>query len=97
MELTYHTRRRLKRGILTGLGIALAITLVWTCWVVWVKRYVVFTREGAVIDFSLSQVDPGWVYHLSRSIHTDLAHTFISYLIVHITWCLSNFVSCADE
>ena len=60
MELTYRTRRRLKHGILTGVGIILALVLIWTCWVVWVERYVVFTREGAIIDFSLADQDPGW-------------------------------------
>ena len=60
MELTYHTRRRLKRGFLTGLSIALAVILLWSCWVIWVERYVVFTRNGAVIDFSLADQDPGW-------------------------------------
>lgn len=60
MELTYRTRRRLKQGILTGLGIVLALVLLWTCWVIWVERYVVYTRDGAVIDFSLATQDPGW-------------------------------------
>lgn len=60
MELSYHTKRRLKKGILTGLGITLALTLVWTCWVLWVERYVIFTRDGALIDFSLADQDPGW-------------------------------------
>ena len=60
MELTYRTRRRLKHGILTGLGIVLALALLWTCWVLWVERYVIFTRDGAVIDFSLADQDPGW-------------------------------------
>ena len=53
MELTYRTRRKLKRGIITGIIVALALTLVWVCWLVWVDRYVSYTRDGAVIEFSL--------------------------------------------
>ena len=55
MELTYRARRKLKRGIITGIIVALVLTLVWVCWLVWVERYVSYTRDGAVIDFSLDQ------------------------------------------
>ena len=55
MELTYRSRRKLKRGIITGIIVALVLTLVWVCWLVWVDRYVSYTRDGAVIDFSLDQ------------------------------------------
>lgn len=54
MSISYRTRRRLHR-----LGTALLALLVfgafaWLCWVIWVERYIVYTDEGAHIDFSLS-------------------------------------------
>lgn len=53
MSFSYRTRRRLQR-----LGIALLILLIlvviaWFCCVVWLERYVVYTRDGAVLDFDL--------------------------------------------
>ena len=58
MIFTYRTRRRLQR-----LGTALLILLMaaiigWFCWVIWVERYIVYTRDGATIDFSLSPEIP---------------------------------------
>lgn len=52
MNIPYRTRRALRR-----LGVALAALLVlavavWLCWVVWLERYVVYSREGARLDFS---------------------------------------------
>ena len=61
MSIPYRTQQNLKR-----LAIALLILLVvgaiaWGLWVVWLQRFVVYTRdEGAVIDFELSQtLTPG--------------------------------------
>lgn len=53
MMFSYRTRRRLQR-----LGIALLILLIiivisWFCCVVWLERYVVYTRDGAVVDFDV--------------------------------------------
>ena len=59
MELTYRTRRKLKRGFLIGLCVFLTAALIWGCWLTWVERYVVYTRDGAVIDFTLADRDPG--------------------------------------
>ena len=53
MELTYRARRKLKKGIIAGVSIALALLLVWVCWLVWVERYVIYSRDGARIDFTL--------------------------------------------
>ena len=41
----------------TGTVVLFALTvlvLVWFCWVIWLERYVVYTREGATLDFSVS-------------------------------------------
>lgn len=59
MELTYHTRRKLRRAGLIALAAALILTVIWGCWVVWVERHIVYTRDGAVIDYALTGADPG--------------------------------------
>ena len=57
MNIPYRTRR-----VLAKLGIVAAILLVvgaiaWLCWVVWLQRYVVYTSEGASLDFQVSSND----------------------------------------
>ena len=54
MNIPYRTRR-----LLTRLGIALSALLLisilaWMCWVVWLQRYVIYTSEGATVDFRVS-------------------------------------------
>ena len=59
MKLSFETRRKL---ILAGkiALVVLAIALVvWACWLVWVDRYVVYTREGARIDYALTEESYG--------------------------------------
>lgn len=54
MNLSYKARRRLK-NIAIGLGAALVVALlILLLWVLWLDRYVVYTREGARLDFSHS-------------------------------------------
>ena len=53
MHIPYHTRRRLERlGAAFLLLLTLAV-LIWLCWVVWLERYVVYTRDGAQINLDL--------------------------------------------
>ena len=59
MELTYRTRRNLRRIGIIALVVALVSTVIWGCWLVWLHRYIVYTRDGAVIDFGLADRDPG--------------------------------------
>ena len=59
MELTYQTRRKIKRGIIIALIAVLVLALVWGCWLVWVERHIVYGRDGAVLDFELTSRDPG--------------------------------------
>ena len=55
LNLTYETRRKLlKAGIIT-LVAALILTVVWACWLVWLDRHVFYTRDGAVVDFTLTE------------------------------------------
>ena len=53
MSIPYRHQRTLKRvATLVGvLSVIFAVT--WLCWVVWLQRYVIYTDEGAVLDFSL--------------------------------------------
>ena len=53
MRMTYRTRMRLKRLGLVALTLLVVGTLTWFCWVIWLERYVVYTREGATLDFDL--------------------------------------------
>lgn len=54
MSIPYRTRRTLNR-IGTVLLLVLLVGIVaWLCWVIWLQRYVVYTSEGATLDFSRS-------------------------------------------
>lgn len=61
MNIPYRTRLALKRAAVVLLITVLVAALVFVCWFVWLKRYVVYTRdEGAVLDMQLSaQIAPG--------------------------------------
>lgn len=58
MALTYRTRQRLSRLGTVLLALLLVGVLVWFCWVIWLERYVVYSRDGAAINFNLA-ADPG--------------------------------------
>lgn len=58
MSLTYRTKRRLQRAGLIGLILLLVVILVGFCWVIWLERYVVYTRDGATLNFDLKE-SPG--------------------------------------
>ena len=56
-NLTYRTRKRLKTaGLIAGGAVALG-TLVWLCWVLWLGRFVVYSRDEVKLDFDW--VTPG--------------------------------------
>lgn len=60
MNIPYRTRRALRRLFLSGAVLVLFAALLLFCWMLWLNRYVVYTRDGAKIDFSLSvQYGPG--------------------------------------
>ncbi len=61
MNIPYRTRRTLSRVAMISLIVFLVLALIWACWFVWLKRYVIYTRDqGAVLDMSLSaQVQGG--------------------------------------
>ena len=57
MRMTYKTRRSLQRITTVVLTVALVLVLFGFCWNIWVERYVVYTREGAKLDFTRSPLD----------------------------------------
>lgn len=54
MSMTYTTRRKLQRIGTIALIVLIAVILAWFCWVIWLERYVVYTRDGATLNFELS-------------------------------------------
>ena len=57
MSIPFRTRRRLQRLATAALVLLLATVIFWLCWVVWLQRYVVYTGDGARLDFSQSSYD----------------------------------------
>ena len=57
MNIPYRTQRVLNR-VGTVLLVLLVVGLIaWLCWVMWLQRYVVYTDEGASLDFGQSSND----------------------------------------
>jgi hypothetical protein len=54
MTLPYRTRRFLRGLAAVALVLVLLLIAVWLVWLLWLDRYVVYTRDGAVLDFSVS-------------------------------------------
>ncbi len=59
MNIPYRTRQMIQKAAAILLAIVLVGALVWLCWFVWLKRYIIYTRnDGAVLDFSMSAQVP---------------------------------------
>ena len=59
MKIPYRTRQLLKGIAITLLILALIGLVIWGLWMLWLNRFVVYTRdEGVKLDFSLSQEVP---------------------------------------
>ena len=54
MNIPYRTRLKMQRTGTMVLFVLTLLILVWFCWVIWLERYVIYSREGATIDFSIS-------------------------------------------
>lgn len=54
MGIPYRTRRTLRHLGIGALILILVAVLVWVIWLLWLDRYVIYTREGAVLDFTFS-------------------------------------------
>ena len=57
MNIPYRIQRMLKRLAVIALVAALVIGLFVLCWILWLDRYVVYTRDGAQLDFDRSSED----------------------------------------
>ena len=55
MNIPYRTRMALGRLAVILLALLLVGGLIWAGWVFWLSRFVVYTQDGAKIDFSLSE------------------------------------------
>lgn len=51
MKIPYRTRRFLRRLGQTLLVLFLIAVVAWICWVVWLERFVVYSGDGARLDF----------------------------------------------
>ena len=57
MSIPYRHRRVLNRIGVAALILLLVFLVVWLCWVIWLQRYVVYTSNGAKLDFSQSSYE----------------------------------------
>ena len=57
MALPYRTRRFLKNFLIFLMVLAVVAACAWVVWMLWLDRYVVYTADGAVFDFSYSSKD----------------------------------------
>jgi len=57
MRLSYRTRRILQRVGIVSLILLMLFIIAWFCSVVFLERYVVYTRDGAMLDLSVSAND----------------------------------------
>ena len=58
MNLSYRTRQRISR-LFKGIVITVVVAaILWLCWIIWVGRYIVYTKDGAKLDFNLSPTFP---------------------------------------
>ena len=57
MRLSYRTRRMLQRLGIVSLIFLLLFIIAWFCSVVFLQRYVVYTRQGALLDMKVSAND----------------------------------------
>ena len=72
MNIPYRTRRVLQRLGIASLILLIVFICVWFCWVVWLERYIIYTRDGAVIDFELSRELPQGQVALPPSDESDI-------------------------
>ena len=57
MSIPYRHKRTLIRVGTVLAALLLVFTVTWMCWVVWLQRYVIYTDDGAELDFELSSYE----------------------------------------
>lgn len=51
--IPYRTQQQIKRGLKIAAVLLLVAVIVWGLWVIWLQRFVVYTRDsGAILDFN---------------------------------------------
>ena len=58
MSIPYRTQQNLKRLAIALLVLLVVGAFVWAMWILWLQRFVVYTREGAVLNFEVSETLP---------------------------------------
>ncbi len=58
LQLPYRTRRILRRSAIVAGIVLAAMLLVWGCWMIYLQRYVIYTRQGAILDFEMDPTLP---------------------------------------
>ena len=51
--IPFRTRQLLRRIAVTVLVLVLIAAVVLGCWVLWLDRYIIYTRDGVKLDFDL--------------------------------------------
>ena len=59
MKLTFTTKRKLQRASLITLIVVMVSILVWFCWVIWLERFMVYSADGASLNFDPAPVGQG--------------------------------------
>ena len=57
MSIPYRTQRALKRFFVVLIILVAAAAIIWLCWLLWLNRYVVYTEDGAILDFERSAAE----------------------------------------
>ncbi len=73
MNIPYRTRLKMQRTGTVVLFVLMVLILVWFCWVLWLERYVIYTREGAVIDFTTSSQELSGVVATPQKNSTNIS------------------------
>ena len=69
--MSYRTQLMLRRALMVCLWLVIIGLLLWACWMVWIQRYVVYTRsDGAVLNFEMSETLPAG--QVARPPETDM-------------------------
>lgn len=59
MNISYRTRRVFRRLGKAIVILAIAAIVAWLCWIIWVGQYIVYTPDGAKLDFNLGDFPEG--------------------------------------
>lgn len=52
--ISYKARRRWKNFFVALLALVVLLVMIWLLWMLWLDRYVVYTRDGVLLDFDRS-------------------------------------------